>query len=94
MCLTELAEAYGVAAGDLRRIGDGVGVWSGALVWRDDPLPWQVLGLSETATGYGARLTSSRKVFLAGRWRRVYITCYSNIGTAWVTVKGQRVIVG
>lgn len=58
----------------------------------DKPLPWQVQGLKQTASGYGARLTSRRCVKLPGenRLRRVYITIYSNAGTAWINYKGGR----
>jgi len=55
------------------------------------PLPWQRRGLQETVTGYGAKLTSSRCVKLPdGRVRRIYITCYSNNGSAWITLNGER----
>jgi len=48
----------------------------------------------QTATGYGSKIPTSHLVKWANRWRRVYVTCYSNSGTAWITVKGERVIVG
>lgn len=56
------------------------------------PLPWRVAQLQQTASGYGAKLTSTRKIRIVGesRWRRVYITCYSNAGSAWVVVNGKR----
>lgn len=57
------------------------------------PLWWHKQGLSQTATGYGSKLTSSKEVYFEGRWRRVYITCWSNSGTAWVLVKGVKYIV-
>lgn len=54
-------------------------------------LPWQKLGLQETASGYGRKLTSTRCVKLPdGRVRRVYVTCYSNVGSAWIILDGQR----
>lgn len=57
----------------------------------DKPLAWQLRGLQETATGYGAKLTSGRVVRLAdGRERRVYVTCYSNNCSAWITLGGKR----
>ena len=59
------------------------------------PLPWERMGLSYTGSGYGDRIPSSRMVRLAGdkpgRFRRVYVTCYSNAGTAWVIRNGARV---
>ena len=53
-------------------------------VWA--PLWWQAQGLSFTATGYGRRIPTSRMIQLPGspRWRRVYVCCYSNAGTAYV----------
>ena len=54
-------------------------------------LPWQRAGLQETATGYGAKLTSYCMARLAdGRLRRVYVTCYGNIGSTWITLDRQR----
>lgn len=62
--------------------------------FKDAPLWWHKAGLSETASGYGARLTSALKVRLPdGRTRRVYVTCYSNAGTAWIMLDGARRIV-
>lgn len=60
----------------------------------DRPLWFHLAGLSETATGYGGKLRSSRCVRTSdGKLRRIYITCYSNIGTAWIVVNGRHVIV-
>ena len=58
-------------------------------------LPWQVAGLQQTASGYGSRLTSRYKVQVPGEHqeRRVYVTCWSNSGTAWFTVRGTRYLV-
>ena len=56
------------------------------------PLPWQRAGLQQTASGYGARLTSSSvAVFPDGRVRRIYVTQYSNGGSAWVMLGGRRI---
>ncbi len=55
------------------------------------PLWWHKQGLSQTATGYGSKLTSSRCVKLPnGKTRRIYITCYSNAGSAWITLNGKK----
>lgn len=55
------------------------------------PLWWHKQGLTQTASGYGKKLTSSRCVKLPdGRERRVYITCYSNAGSAWIILGGKR----
>lgn len=60
---------------------------------RERMLPWQAEGLTWTATGYGAKIPSTRQAFVAGRWRRIYVAVYSNSGTAYVMVKGERRIV-
>ena len=55
------------------------------------PLAWQLAGLTWTATGYGAKIASRRCVkFPNGRLHRVYITCYSNAGSAWISKGGKR----
>lgn len=62
---------------------------------KDAPLWFHRAGLSETASGYGGRLRSTRMLRITGesRWRRIYIMQYSNAGTAYVRIKGQVVIV-
>jgi hypothetical protein len=56
----------------------------------DSPLRWHLKGLQQTASGYGGKLTSSKKTWFNGRLYRVYIMCYSNSGTAYIIVKGKR----
>jgi hypothetical protein len=58
------------------------------------PLWWHERGLLQTASGYGKKLTSARVARLSdGRVRRVYVTQYSNAGTAWIILDGERHIV-
>jgi hypothetical protein len=52
-------------------------------------LRWQELGLSQTASGYGRKLTSSMQVFWENRWRRVYVCQFSNAGTAYIVRNGK-----
>lgn len=60
----------------------------------DRPLWFHTAGLQETASGYGSRLRSARCVQLPdGRIRRVYVTQWSNAGTAWIRLDGVRRIV-
>ncbi len=60
----------------------------------DRPLWWHTRGLSQTSSGYGGKPTSARCVrFPDGRERRIYVTCYSNSGTAWIMLNGLRTIV-
>ena len=51
-------------------------------------MPWQAAGLTWTATGYGARIPSRYMVQWDGRWRRVYVACYGNAGTAYIGKPG------
>ena len=63
------------------------------LKFHNCPLKWQEMGLQETTSGYGSRLTTRWKVKYLGRARRVYCTQYANLGTLWINVKGKRVSV-
>jgi hypothetical protein len=56
-----------------------------------DPLWYHVQGLSQTATGYGAKLTNAYKVFFGGRFYRVYTTIYGNAGSSWFVAKGRKI---
>ena len=46
--------------------------------------------------GYGSKITLPYFARLRGdkRFRRVYYTCYSNAGTAWIIKDGKRLVVG
>lgn len=50
------------------------------------PLWWHTAGRSYTASGYGRRIPTTRMIQLPGSpvWRRVYVCCFSNSGTAYV----------
>lgn len=58
-----------------------------------DELPWQKRGLQQTASGYGAKLTSSFKISFEGKLYRLYHTCYGNASSCWFTVKGRKIYV-
>ena len=51
---------------------------------KESVLPWQARGSSYTASGYGRRIPSPYMVQWQGRWRRVYVCCYGNAGTAYI----------
>ena len=59
----------------------------------DRPLWWHTHGLRQTASGYGRKLTSPYCVQIDGeeRLRRVYTTIYSNAGSSWFMVKGEKI---
>ena len=49
-----------------------------------EPLWFHKKGLSQTASGYGRRLTAPWKVFYNNKWRRVYCCLFSNSGTCYI----------
>jgi hypothetical protein len=53
------------------------------------PLEWQKQGLSQTASGYGKKITTSYMIMYQGRLRRIYSCCYSNSGAAYIIVNKQ-----
>ena len=59
----------------------------------DRPLWWHLRNLSQTASGYGAKLTTRHCIDLDGKERRIYVTIYGNAGTAWITYKGARLVI-
>jgi len=59
---------------------------------REKPLPWQLQGLQQTASGYGGKLATTKMLRYNGRWHRIYCMCYSNSGTCYIIVKGERLI--
>jgi hypothetical protein len=60
---------------------------------RDDkPLWYHLQGLSQTASGYGRKLTTTHRVKVDGRWHRVYVCQYSNAGTAYIVKGGDWMI--
>jgi hypothetical protein len=53
------------------------------------PLWFHTRGLQQTASGYGSKLATQYMVQWSGRWRRVYVACYSNAGTAYIGKPGD-----
>jgi hypothetical protein len=54
-------------------------------------LPWQKLSQSQTASGYGSKLTTRYKAKYNGRYYRVYARCYSNTSSTFILVKGFKI---
>lgn len=54
------------------------------------PLALHKLGLQQTASGYGSKLVTPYLASVAGRFRRVYAICYSNVASYYVIVNYQR----
>ncbi len=75
---------------DLRN-GNHLYVLTSELV--DAQSAWMARGLQQTASGYGARLNTGRKIYYNGKLYQLYATCFSNAASVWFTVKGQRIYV-
>jgi len=83
-----------MAAGDLMEV---IRDESGQFVERElvySPTTWQRQGLHETSTGYGNRLNTGYKIRYAGKMRRVYAICHSNVASFYVLVKKERRMLG
>lgn len=57
---------------------------------KDAPMRHHKMGLCYTATGYGAKIPTTIMVKYNGVWRRVYCRIYSNSGTCYVMIAGER----
>lgn len=74
----------GVYAGSLVRLPIGA-----TAIIRDDVAP-----INRSRTGYGSKIPTCYRVrTIDNRWRRVYVMCYSNSGTAYVMHGKVRTIV-
>jgi hypothetical protein len=48
-----------------------------------------------SASGYGRKIPTCHLVQLKdGKWRRIYVFCFSNSGTAYILVKGEWLVIG
>jgi hypothetical protein len=57
-------------------------------------LPWQKMGLSYTASGYGSKIPTRYMVrTIDQKWRRVYCAIFSNVGTTYVMHGKKKTIV-
>lgn len=45
--------------------------------------------LFRSSTGYGPRIPTEHMVKHEGRWRRVYVACYGNSGSAYIGPAGD-----
>jgi hypothetical protein len=70
---------------------EGTRIWAKPSELIERPLPWQVQGLQQTASGYGAKLTTSKMIRFEGRDRRLYATVYGNAGSVWFMFHGHRI---
>ena len=58
-----------------------------------NPLWYHLQNIQQTATGFGEKLSTEYMVEYLGRKRRIYVSQHSNVGTAYINVKGEKVIV-
>ena len=45
------------------------------------------------ANGYGSKIPTDWMICINKRWHRVYVVCYSNIGTAYIKTKDHPFVV-
>lgn len=45
------------------------------------------------ANGYGPKIPTAYRIRYGSRWYRVYVMCWSNSGTAYITSRGQDLII-
>lgn len=58
----------------------------------DHPLQWQLAGKSYTASGYGGKIPTTKMIRINKRLYRIYVMIYGNSGTAYILIKGKKVI--
>jgi len=58
-----------------------------------DELWYHKRNLMQTATGYGNKIVTQWKIRHNNRWYRLYCAIHSNIGTSYIIVKGEKVVV-
>jgi len=59
----------------------------------DAPMWYHTRGLIQTVTGYGKKLNTGKKALIANREYRVYATCYSNVASLYIIIKGVKIYV-
>ena len=42
--------------------------------------------------GYGAKIATRHGIHYAGRWRRVYVACFSNVGVSFLVHGGRHMV--
>lgn len=54
------------------------------------PLMQHKLGLQQTASGYGSKLTTSKMLKVDNRLYRVYVVQYGNVGSPYIIKGGKK----
>jgi hypothetical protein len=60
---------------------------------KDCLISWQKKGLSYTASGYGNKIPTTKKIKYGNKLYRIYCYCYSNSGTCYIVKNGEKLIV-
>ena len=58
--------------------------------WKRNPLWHHLHNLSYTASGYGKKIPTEYMVRIGPRWHRVYCIIFSNAGSVYIILKGNR----
>jgi hypothetical protein len=53
-------------------------------------LHWQKMGLMQTSSGYGAKLTTTKMLKVNNKLHRVYCACYGNSGSCYIIKNGSK----
>lgn len=62
---------------------------------KHEPLWYHLKHLSQTASGYGNKLSSITMIRLSNkRWYRIYMIQHSNASSAYIIRKGQNIFIG
>lgn len=64
-----------------------------AVIHKEKPLAHHKAGLSYTTTGYGSKIPTIYMIRFESRWYRVYTAIFSNIGTNYVLIGGEKITV-
>lgn len=78
---------------DLKDWANGKALHTNELELIHAPLDWQKMGLYQTRSGYGAKLTSQYKIQYCGKFYRIYTSCYSNVGSNYIICKKQYIYI-
>jgi hypothetical protein len=78
---------------DVRPWANGKSLHADESELMDAPLAQHIRGLSQSASGYGAKLVTRYKICFERRTYRVYATCYSNSASHWFVVRGTKIFI-
>mgnify|MGYP000343743146 CR=1 FL=1 len=71
---------------------EGSHIWTNVET-KEDCLPWQAMGLTYTASGYGHKIPTTYKVKHNNRWKRVYCRIFGNCGMLYIVSGGDEIAI-